>query len=64
MLDYLLEAVEDPSLRASTSFILTGYKDEIETLLSYNVGFASRFPMYFEFEDFTEAQVCSAQCTL
>ena len=30
VLDYLLEAVEDDRMRESTTFILAGYKDEIE----------------------------------
>ena len=59
VLDYLLEAVEDKTIRKSTTFILAGYKDEMESLLSYNVGFASRFPHEFNFEDFNEVQIRS-----
>jgi SpoVK/Ycf46/Vps4 family AAA+-type ATPase len=57
VLDYLLEAVEKPEIRSSTTVILAGYKDEIESLLAYNVGFASRFNKEFSFPDYTEAQL-------
>jgi SpoVK/Ycf46/Vps4 family AAA+-type ATPase len=58
VLDYLLEAVEKPEIRSTTTVILAGYRDEIETLLAYNVGFASRFNREFSFPDYTEAQLC------
>jgi SpoVK/Ycf46/Vps4 family AAA+-type ATPase len=54
VLDYLLEAVEKPEVRSTTTVILAGYRDEIETLLAYNVGFASRFPIDFNFPDYNE----------
>jgi replication-associated recombination protein RarA len=57
VLDYLLAAVETPDIRETTTVILAGYRDEIEDLLAYNVGFASRFPLEFQFEDFSEKQL-------
>jgi SpoVK/Ycf46/Vps4 family AAA+-type ATPase len=57
ILDYLLETVEDKSFRETTTFILAGYKDEIEDLLAYNPGFASRFSCEFNFTDFSENQI-------
>ena len=57
VLDYLLAAVETPDIRETTTVILAGYRDEIEDLLAYNVGFASRFPLEFKFEDFSEKQL-------
>jgi len=57
VLDYMLEAVEKPEIRSTTTVILAGYRDEIETLLSYNVGFASRFNITFSFPDYNEAQL-------
>jgi len=57
VLDYLLEAVEKQEIRDSTTVILAGYRDEIEDLLAYNVGFASRFPLEFAFEDYNQKQL-------
>jgi SpoVK/Ycf46/Vps4 family AAA+-type ATPase len=57
VLDFLLEAVEKPEIRSTTTVILAGYRDEIETLLAYNVGFASRFNREFSFPDYTESQL-------
>lgn len=41
------QAVDTDEIRETTTVILAGYPDEIENLLSYNVGFASRFPLEF-----------------
>ena len=57
VLDFLLEAVEKPEIRSTTTVILAGYRDEIETLLAYNVGFSSRFNKDFSFHDYNEMQV-------
>ena len=45
-------------MRENTTFILAGYKEEINTLLSYNQGFKSRFSkeLTFVFDDFSEVR--------
>jgi len=57
ILDYLLQAVDTAEIRDTTTVILAGYRDEIENLLAYNVGFTSRFPLEFRFEDFSQTQL-------
>ena len=59
VLDNLLEQVEKPEVRKTTTVILAGYRDEIESLLSYNVGFASRFALNFAFPDYSQDQLSS-----
>ncbi len=57
VLDHLMLVSE--TKRDTMTFILAGYKDEIQKLLSYNPGFPSRFPkdFTFEFPDYTESQL-------
>jgi Holliday junction resolvasome RuvABC ATP-dependent DNA helicase subunit len=64
VLNYLMKVSESMSL--TTTFILAGYKEEIMQLLTYNPGFASRFPkeFTFEFADYTEAQLCKILCDM
>jgi len=57
VLDYLLQVADTAEIRETTTIILAGYRDEIEALLGYNVGFASRFPLEFKFEDFSQQQL-------
>ena len=57
VLDVLLQ--KSVELEQSTTFILCGYREEVLSLLSYNVGFLSRFPreFVFTFEDYSHAQL-------
>jgi len=57
VLNMLMKVSE--TMRLTTSFILAGYKDDMQKLLSYNEGFPSRFPKRFTFDflDFSEAQL-------
>jgi adenylate kinase family enzyme len=57
VLNYLLKASEQ--FRHNTTFILAGYPEEIQTLLSYDLGFQGRFPKIFTFafEDYSEIQL-------
>jgi hypothetical protein len=59
VLDCLLTAVEDDTIRKTTTVILAGYSDEIEKLLTYNIGFASRFSVSLKFPDYSEQQLRS-----
>jgi Holliday junction resolvasome RuvABC ATP-dependent DNA helicase subunit len=55
VLDYILKVSE--TKRETTSFILAGYRDDMDDLLKYNDGFRSRFPFVFQFSDYTEPQL-------
>ena len=57
ILDALMKVTE--TMKLSTTFILAGYKNDIDKLLGYNQGFRSRFPkqLEFEFNDYTEVEL-------
>ena len=57
LLDLLMKVAEEK--RDSMTFILAGYKEEMQGLLAYNPGFPSRFPreFTFDFPDYTENQL-------
>jgi hypothetical protein len=57
VLNVLLKVAE--KMRLTTTFILAGYKEEIQTLLTCNPGFPSRFPktFTFDFADYNEAEL-------
>jgi hypothetical protein len=57
VLNALLKVSE--TMWKTTTFILSGYKEEMDKLLTYNDGFPSRFPkrFRFEFDDYTELQL-------
>ena len=57
VLDSLLEFIDRPDTSKSTSIILAGYRDELQDLLTYSAGFASRFPLDFVFPDYNQAQL-------
>jgi hypothetical protein len=57
VLDLLMKSCEMEIYRSTTTFILAGYKDELLPVLGYNQGFASRFPITFEFPDYTVPQL-------
>ncbi|KOO35114.1 stage v sporulation protein k [Chrysochromulina tobinii] len=45
--------------RGERSVVLAGYRDEVETLLSFNPGLASRSPNTWVFEDYLEPELRS-----
>jgi hypothetical protein len=57
VLNLLMKASE--TMRLTTTFILAGYKEDMQTLLASNPGFPSRFPKLFTFDfvDYNEAEL-------
>lgn len=57
VLNILMKAAEQKKL--TTTFILAGYKEEMQILMSSNPGFPSRFPKTFTFDfvDYNEAEL-------
>jgi hypothetical protein len=57
VLNILMKASE--TMRMTTTFILAGYKEEMQTLMACNPGFPSRFPKTFTFDfvDYNEAEL-------
>jgi len=57
IMNLLLTFAEDK--RGERSVVLAGYRDEVETLLSFNPGLASRSPNTWVFEDYLEPELRS-----
>jgi SpoVK/Ycf46/Vps4 family AAA+-type ATPase len=51
----LLDAAN--KLKDKLTIILAGYKDDIEKLIDFNIGFQRRFPFVLKFEDYTDAEL-------
>ena len=54
------------TMKLSTSFILAGYKEDINNILGYNQGFRGRFPkqLEFEFNDYSEIELTKILCSM
>lgn len=55
ILDALLDEAEN--LIGKVVFILSGYKQEMESVFSHNPGLPSRFPHEFVFEDYKDEEL-------
>ncbi|RDA90958.1 hypothetical protein CP533_3079 [Ophiocordyceps camponoti-saundersi (nom. inval.)] len=55
VLDFLLAEVEN--LRGKVSFVLAGYRREMEPFFAHNPGLTSRFPIEMTFEDYTDVEL-------
>jgi Holliday junction resolvasome RuvABC ATP-dependent DNA helicase subunit len=55
ILQDLMVTAEDE--RDHFTFILAGYKHDMESLMAFNEGLARRFPFVFTFDDYTEAEM-------
>lgn len=55
ILDYLFSVMEN--LRGKIIFMLAGYGKDMETLLNHNIGFSSRFPNVFNFDNYIEYEL-------
>ncbi|RDA85266.1 hypothetical protein CP532_2328 [Ophiocordyceps camponoti-leonardi (nom. inval.)] len=55
VLDFLLAEVEN--LRGKVSFVLAGYRREMEPFFAHNPGLTSRFPIEMTFEDYADFEL-------
>ena len=55
VLDFLLAEVEN--LTGKVVFILAGYNKNMEAFFAHNPGIPSRFPVEFQFEDYTDGEL-------
>jgi len=62
ILNLLLTFAEDK--RATASVILAGYRDEVDELIAFNPGLASRFPTVWVFADYNERELYSIFCKM
>ncbi|RPA83460.1 P-loop containing nucleoside triphosphate hydrolase protein [Ascobolus immersus RN42] len=56
VLDFLLAEVENQT--GKLVFILAGYNKQMEKFFMHNPGIPSRFPHAFQFEDYTDKELC------
>ena len=54
-MDYLLPEMENK--RGKLVVIMAGYQKHMEELISYNEGLPSRFPLVFNFTDYSDSQL-------
>lgn len=55
VLDFLLAEVEN--LRGKVVFVIAGYSKQMESFFAHNPGFASRFPITMNFQDYTDNEL-------
>ena len=55
MLDYLLPEIE--TQRGQLVVVLAGYEKQMEELMSFNEGLHSRFPVLFNFPDYSDQEL-------
>ncbi len=57
VLDFLLAEIEN--LTGKVVFVLAGYNKDMETFFAHNPGIPSRFPIEFQFRDYTDDELLS-----
>eukprot|EP00884_Botryococcus_braunii_P010997 jgi/Botrbrau1/1989/Bobra.0052s0031.1 len=56
VLDYLLPELENK--RGKLVVVLAGYEKDMQKLIEYNEGLPSRFPLVFNFSDYSDEELC------